>query len=395
MSVKNWQAQWSDGKTAATEEVMVKLTSQGLMITPSNSDSLCPRHWRFENLRSPDPITRNNRTALLTSTENPEHRLFINEPRFANSILPQAPQLGSTAHQWHLLKWPLGIAAAIVLFWGLTYLNIISPADRIAHLIPDNIRQAVGNNVVTYLTKDKKICSTKAGDQAFNKMMARLNQGIGNAEQYDIKIADLNIVNAFAAPGEKIIVSGKLIEEAESPDEVMGVIAHEVGHGIERHPEASIVRAFGLMALVQLMTAGEAGTLTEIALFLAQTSYSRSAEREADNHAARILQNINVDTRPLAGFFDRLINKEKSAPPKKGQTPPSEKKPSQKEQAAKENEASWFDMVSTHPPTKERIELFNSTARPTTPPILTDKEWQALQAICGSKTNKKSKTKQK
>ena len=395
MSIKIWHGQWSDGKTAATHDVEIKLTSRGLEITPVEPNANIPTLWPFKSLTSPDPIKTNNRSVQLTSEQNPEQRLFIHEPRFATSILTQAPQLGAAAHQWHLLKWPLGIAAGLVLFWALTYFDIISPADRIAHHIPDNVRHSIGDNVITYLTKGKKICSSPEGDKAFTKMINRLKAGVKDTDQYDIRIADMNIVNAFAAPGEKIIVSGKLIQQAKSPEEVIGVIAHEIGHGIERHPEAGIVRAFGLMTIMQLMTAGEAGTLSEIALFLAQSSYSRGAEREADDHAARILQKINVDTKPLAGFFKRLMKKEETeltdiAGSKKPNTTEKSAKTNSKDKTiTKEDDSSWFDLISTHPPSRERIEFFNKNARPTTPPIMSDIEWKALQNICGKKEKNK------
>ena len=396
MSVKIWQGQWSDGQTALTHDVEIKLTSRGLEITPIDSAINTPSLWTFENLKSPDPIQPYNSSVLLTSKDTPEQRLFINNPRFAKSILPRAPQVGEAHHQWHLLKWPLGIAAALVLFWALTYLDIISPADSIAQQIPDNVRHSVGENVINYLIKGKKLCSSPEGDKAFGKLLNRLEKGVENAEHYDIKIADMNIVNAFAAPGEKIIVSGKLIQQAKSPEEVIGVIAHEVGHGIERHPEAGIVRAFGLMTLIQLMTAGEAGSISEIALYLAQSSYSRVAEREADDHAARILQKINVDTKPLAGFFKRLMKEEEQEIAKISGTkkPNKSAKTNSKDKTITKDDGSWFDLISTHPPSRERIEFFQKTSRPTTPTIMSDKEWKALQNICGKKEkNKKRKSK--
>ena len=66
---------------------------------------------------------------------------------------------------------------------------------------------------------------------------------------------------SFDVPGGQIVLTRGLVRTAGSADEVAGVLAHELGHTLELHPETGLVRAMGLAAAAQLMFAGSAGTV--------------------------------------------------------------------------------------------------------------------------------------
>jgi len=384
---RTWKGRWSDGKTAAAHQVEIELQHDNLVFRRIDQPSSVPLMWSYQDIDSPHPVHNDDDAVLLTSKTAPNERLFVEEENFAKRILDHAPNVTHRAHQWSLLKWPLGIAGALVLFWALTYFDIISPANSVARILPDTARTTLGQGVVKTINKDKKTCSTPQGDAALKKLLTRLYPATPKSITFNIQVVDLSIVNAFAAPGDQIVVSGKLIEQADSADEVAGVIAHEMGHSIERHPEAGIVRAVGLMTLIQILTAGESGTFGDLAFLLAQSGYSRTAEEQADDHAAKILNKVSVDTRPLAGFFERLVNK-------RAKLTKTEKEKSQEDKqnsVTKENkkqDRSFLGWLNTHPATKKRIEFFNQSGRVTTPPILSQDEWKALQTICGPKDKK-------
>lgn len=381
----NWNGRWSDGKTAAAHKVEIELQQDNLVFRREDQPGTPPQIWPYKEIHSPHPVHPNDKSVLLTSTKNPEQRLFIDEVNFAKRILDQAPNITHSAHQWSLLKWPLAMAAALVVFWALTYFNIISPANYLAQIMPDNSRTTLGTGVIKTITKNQKVCHSQQGDAALNKLLVRLYPATPQKIKFKIKVVDLKIVNAFAAPGDHIIVSGKLIQQATSPDELAGVIAHEIGHAIERHPEAGIIRALGLLTIMQFLTAGEASAVSDIAFFLIQSGYSRSAEQQADEHAANILKKVAIDTRPLAGFFARLINRTIK-------TDNKDEKPTKTNPTAQPNKTEnkdFLSWISTHPATQDRIEFFNRNGQPTSPPILNSPEWKALQNMCGEQ--KKSK----
>lgn len=403
-----WTGRWSDGKTAGAKDVEIRLTENALEFRPTESSSALPVRWPYNEITAPHPVHKGDKSVLISARGHKDERLFIDDAAFAPEILSRAPSISNRAHTWGLLKWPLGIAASIVLFWALTFFNIISPANTLAFMMPETARDNLGKGVIKTIASNKPVCSTKEGDIALEKMITRLQPAVNSQTRIKVEVVDLGFVNAFAAPGDRIIISGKLIKEAANADEVAGVLAHEIGHAIERHPEANIIRVFGILTLMQLLTAGEAGAVGDIAFFLVQSGYSRAAEEEADAHAARILKNVTIDTRPLAGFFERLMNKKASKTASaddkaddknkedenkadKNADIPAEQKQPTATPKQKTEDKSFLKWISTHPATRSRIKLFRKSTISTNPPVLSNSEWQALQNICPEKTKDEDK----
>ncbi len=59
--------------------------------------------------------------------------------------------------------------------------------------------------------------------------------------------------NAIALPGGHIYVFQGLIDKAETPDELAGVIAHEIGHVAHRDGTRSVLQAAGLSFLFGML----------------------------------------------------------------------------------------------------------------------------------------------
>src|SRR6185436_4880867 len=167
--------------------------------------------------------------------------------------------------------------------------------------------------------------------------------------------------------GGQIILTRGLVQRAGASDEVAGVLAHELGHTLELHPEAGIIRVVGLSAALQLALAGSQGTISNIGLILTQLRYTRIAEREADAHALRMLKGAGISAKGFGDFFERLESN----------------KPG--EEAGKS--ASELEMIlRTHPPTAERIAVVRAQpAYPATPALSAD-DWRALREACGPPT---------
>jgi predicted Zn-dependent protease len=158
------------------------------------------------------------------------------------------------------------------------------------------------------------------------------------------------------------------MQKAQSPDEVAGVLAHELGHVLELHPEASLVRAVGLSAAVQLILAGSSGALSNIGVLLTQMRYTRVAEREADAQALRILKNAGVSSAALGDFFERLESKPA--------TPESDA------QTSYVKRLSQLELLHTHPLTADRIAVVRAQPPYPATPALTDTDWRALREAC-------------
>lgn len=112
--------------------------------------------------------------------------------------------------------------------------------------------------------------------------------------------------NAFALPGGEIVVTDALVELAVGDDELLGVLAHELGHLRERHAVRRLIQA-SVVGLVVALWLGDVSAIgTGLPAAMLEAKYSRDFEREADAFAAEVLRANGLDTRPLADLLDRL-----------------------------------------------------------------------------------------
>jgi predicted Zn-dependent protease len=233
----------------------------------------------------------------------------------------------------------------------------VSPARGVAGLLPTKLRQALGRQVVQSMSQRRGICHTPEGSAALGRLTERLSAA-ADGKRFNISVLNWSLVNAFAAPGEQIVLTRGLIEQAKSPDEVAGVLAHEMGHGLELHPETAIIRAIGLSAAVELMLGGSGGALANIGLVLTQLGYSRAAEREADARALQIMERAQISPLGFTSFFKRVEEQERGSA------------------------FGEIGILRTHPLSAERARLAESRpGYPATPALAAD-DWRALREIC-------------
>ena len=139
-------------------------------------------------------------------------------------------------------------------------------------------------------------------------------------------IADPRI-NAFVAGGQRIFVHTGLITQAKTPNEVIGVLAHETGHiagghlarmGVELE-RASITSIIGMLAGIAAVAGGIASGNEEAAKAgqgvmvgtqgLAQRNffaYQRGMESSADQAALRYLAATGQSATGMISLFDKL-----------------------------------------------------------------------------------------
>jgi predicted Zn-dependent protease len=101
-------------------------------------------------------------------------------------------------------------------------------------------------------------------------------------------------VNAFATLGGQVYVYDGLLQQAESAEELAGVLAHEIEHVRRRH----IIQG----VFVQLFANFGAGFASE----LVNMRFSRDQEAEADEGGLRRLRTAKVDNAGYQHFFERL-----------------------------------------------------------------------------------------
>lgn len=138
-----------------------------------------------------------------------------------------------------------------------------------------------------------------------NRLLAQLDSSEFN---HHIWVVSESEINAFTLPGGYIIVNQGLIEFSEHPEEVAGVIAHELGHVELRHVIDRMIKELGISILSAVLTGGDAVLINEISRTALSTAFDRDQEEDADEFAAELLTKAEMDPRVLATFFRRLKN---------------------------------------------------------------------------------------
>jgi predicted Zn-dependent protease len=320
------------------------------------------RIWQYATLRTEEPIRPNAIDVLLSSRDERGASLFVQGAGFATSLSERAPHLSARALWTRRRQIWIALLALVAGLIFAGYLLSWSPARSIAKSLPDSWRERLGDAARASMTEGHKECVDPGGLAALARLTERLSKGAPVSDPFKVHVYDWSLMNAFAVPGEEIVLTKGLLDKSQSPDEAAGVLAHEMGHGVELHPEAAIIRGFGLGATLEVMLGGTAGGgLANAGLMLAQLGYSRGAEREADKHALELLKTAGIAPKGLGDFFTRVMKMEVEDG---GKAPGA------------------FSWLRTHPPAAERALLVKEQADYPSTPALDAQSWQDLKAIC-------------
>jgi beta-barrel assembly-enhancing protease len=370
----------SDGRTAAALPVTVRLGETGVEIMPAG-DRRAALVWPYAELQTSVPLRRDAPDVLLTLKPAGSQTLFVADTAFTQGLLARAKELSPFYQRLAGLKPGIAVVAFVVAVAAAVRLLDVHPAQTVARLLPEQTREAMGRSVVAQLTGHMRRCETADGRAALDRLTQRLATAASDSPaKVRVVMIDWALVNAFAAPGGQIILTRGLVQKAGSPDEVAGVLAHEIGHTVELHPEAGLVRAMGLAAAAQLIFAGSTGTATNIGLLLTQLRYTRVAEREADAHALKTLKNAGISAKGFGDFFERLEPRPPGSPAK---TDDEKRKEEEKKKSSLGSRIFASEILSTHPLTQERVALVRAQPAYAATPALSAEDWRALREICG------------
>ncbi len=253
----------------------------------------------------------------------------------------------------------LGITAALILTMFLFFKSIPFISKYVAQLVPYDQEQKLSEHLKLSDLGDIKACSPEKESQAaFDKLMKRLYPLHKDDVPGFIKVEIVKypVSNALTFPGGRIVIFDDVIINAKSPEELAGVIAHEIGHAKKRHVMQKIVSTLSMAAIFQFIGGDFSSALAidpSTVLSIGTLAFDRGMETEADQFAYDRLVESKVNPHDVAGFFERLsMNSDKYA------------------------------ILSSHPGDETRIKLFRKKNDVKASPILNAKEWQALKDYC-------------
>ena len=131
------------------------------------------------------------------------------------------------------------------------------------------------------------------------------------ANRRDLKfyILDDDEPNAFALPGEFVVVHSGLLKMVDTQEELLGVLAHELAHETQRHVIRHKIAAAGSLAVFGVFVRGQraTGSLLGVGLgVLVFQGFSQRYEAEADAVGWKYLVAANIDPRGLISMFKKF-----------------------------------------------------------------------------------------
>jgi len=344
-----------DGKTNAKHIVTIRL-AEALEIL---EDGVFIAAWSYADIRRADGPADVLRLSNIAAA--PLARLEIRdeaaqaEVRILCALLEGDPTLGSESKK-RILFWSLAATVSIGL---IVWYGIPALAERLTPLVPVTLEKHIGAATDKQLRAifSGKVCTDEKGRLALVELVGKLQDAAGLPIAPEPDVIQSGVPNAFALPGGKVYVLSKLLDRAESPDEVAGVLAHEFGHVAHRDGMRRLIKDGSTSFVIGLLFGDVTGSsvILTAGKSLLSAAYSRDVEASADHYAQGVMLKLGRPPKALGTLMVRILG---------------------------EDERSPLAIFASHPLTKERVAALSASDEASGAPLLSDEQWRDLKAIC-------------
>lgn len=320
--------------------------------------------WPLADIRVLED-TAGKRGAILRSVADPLARLHVPDGALLGH-LPHLRRRTPPKGRGRLAAWAFAAVAAVALQIGVLVPLL---ADRLAVFVPPAGERALGEATFEQIRSalagtglpPLPVCEDPKGLAALETMLVALGVERDTEDAVKVFVLDHEMVNAFALPGGYVVFFRGMIDAALSPNEIGAVMAHEVGHVVNRDPTRHALRSAGSIGILGLLFGDFAGGAAVLLLTeqLISARYSQSAEIGADEFAHVMLEDVGISPASLGDMFARLRDEYGDA----------------------DGVVSHF---LSHPTLGSRIDRAREVAQPDGDysDIIGPQEWAALKAVC-------------
>jgi Zn-dependent protease with chaperone function len=340
------EATYYDGRMSAQVPVTLKVCDTGGSVIESGSGEILLRQMKFSAKVSdrladtPRYLTFPDGTVLETEDNQAVDRLLkeVNGSNWTHWI-----HFFESKKRYALLAGMMVILIGV----GMVKYGVPAAAKLIASRLPLSVFAAADRQVLELL--DRMVFkSSELPAETESRVRKHFQPTIASHEPLAIQLLFREGgrlgPNAFALPGGTIVFTDELVRLAEHDDELLGILAHEIGHVVHQHAMRRMVQS-SMISFAFLALTGDASGVSELFLglpvMLTELSYSRGFEREADEYALTYLQERNIAPARFADILERIAEKFES-------------------QTNRDKESRWSGYLATHPATSERIKAFRS-----------------------------------
>lgn len=215
------------------------------------------------------------------------------------------------------VRWlPALVATALLVvgLWALIVYGVPTAANVVARRISPSLEKGMGTQSLNTLDRvalepSKLTAERQAALMARFTAVSQLADPAGG-HQLLFRASPAVGPNAFALPGGTVVLLDELVAEATDDDEIVAVLAHEIGHVQERHTLRQVlqtsVAGVLLAAVLGDVVSATSYVVAAVPTFLLNARYSRAFEVEADAFGFGLLDRAGIDREHFVRFLTRL-----------------------------------------------------------------------------------------
>ncbi len=301
-----FQATFFDGKTARAHEARCVFEDQRLTI-----------EWRDQSIvyeRRNYQISTGMEAGRCQIEFTDGARLEITDAKFTAEMLNQQhfhQRLPDKLMRRRSFALPALLISIGAIYLLLTY-GVPLTAAAIAEIFPKKTEVLIGQQISEVSIADKMLFQPSG---LLPEKQARLQERLRLLCATDRACPEYRLsfrhspsfgANAFALPGGEIIMTDDLVTLAQSDDEIIAVLAHEMGHVKNRHSLRRMLES-SLKALVLIGITGDVDSATSLLpALMFDLKYSRELETEADQFALDFMRRHCLPPDAFANIIERL-----------------------------------------------------------------------------------------
>jgi predicted Zn-dependent protease len=318
-------------------------------------------HWSFEGLRQTQGAFGNEQLRLERGVD-PVEALLVEQDGLAEAIRAAAPGAIQRVRPRQSTVKVVGVSLAALLFGGTLYVwGAPIMTDWMAPKVPVAWEVSLGESVARRLAPLHRLCGDSVGHADLRRVVDRLLTTVPSTPYtFRVSVVRDSAVNAFAAPGGFIVLHSGLLSSAETPEQLAGVLAHELQHVLHRHSTRAVIREAPLRLALATVSGGGMETAATVVGTIGVLSYRRADEAQADRDGMRMLEAAQVEPSGMVDFMRTLD---------KGDTPPPR----------------FVSYLSSHPHTRDRVAILSAMAaamRVEPRPVLDSVAWKRVRTMC-------------
>ena len=376
------QGYWFDGKTSAGFVAELHVNEAGLCNIINNANGSLLHQQALTNVKISSRIGNTPRFIYFSAGEKFETSDNTEVDALLKKHRPS--RLNTLAHQLesHIYFVMLTLVAVVALSWAGVKYGLPAASKTIAYQLPQSVMNLTATETLKLLDKTH-LNPTRLDKTTQERILKHFSPALKENADLHIRVlfregGDLG-PNAFALPDGSIIFTDAMIKLAQNDDELVAVLAHEIGHVKYRHGLRAAIQGSSISFLVTMLTgdmSAISSALTALPIILTTMSYSRDFEREADQNALEYLDGHKIDRHVFIDLMERvtyethcdeLLVKEQTyhdADKKMTTIRSKEQLAARKQQCDqliakyRDDDSMIMDYFSSHPSTQDRLKKF-------------------------------------